>query len=362
MNCLLMKPTPRLQFKEPISLLLITLALLIFADSVYGQSTDASAPTPLTSNLADGRVEPLDIGDSRLTRHYYAFSAGPGDLVINVESSNLNGDVDLFAAVGLRPLVKVSVFASSFASEANRVSKSVFLRRQETIVLRVEGRAAGDQAARYQVSFEGPFIAARAPAPDDAKSGASLAAAATPNARAGTRRVNSIGARIEEPAPAPAETAPETPTAAPRNESATASTTTAETPNASPAATRTPPPRRTNLPRARTSAARRRLPPAATPRGVPEKTTEKPETGMGDPPPPVSAPPRPVVASAAKAPTAAAAVGVRLVIEMRGGETLERAMSDVRRLTVERGVLIIVGGDGRTERRPMSDVLRVAIE
>ena len=41
---------------------------------------------------------------------------------------------------------------------------------------------------------------------------------------------------------------------------------------------------------------------------------------------------------------------------------VERYMSQVRRVTVERGQLIVVTIDGKIERRPMTTVLRVAIE
>ena len=37
-------------------------------------------------------------------------------------------------------------------------------------------------------------------------------------------------------------------------------------------------------------------------------------------------------------------------------------MSGVRRVTVENGMLVIVGRDGKTERQPMVDVLRMSIE
>lgn len=336
--------------------LLTVFAFLICANVARGQSGDPAAPAPLASNSADGRVEPLDIGDSRLTRHYYVFSAGPGDLIVNVESVNLNGDVDLFAANGLRPLVKVSVFAGSFSGGADKISKSIFLRRQESIVLRVEGRAAGDEAARYRISFEGPFVAAAAaPATNDEKPASTVAEAP----RTGTRRVNSVGARIEEPTPPP-NTATERPVAAaPARDEKAATVETPAPPIAPPRAATAP--RRTTAPRPRAS--RRRAPPAAdtTSSSAPERVTTKPAAKADEPPPAATAPPKPVI-STAKPPVPAAAVGVRLVVELRDGERLERQMSEVRRVTVERGVLIVVGGDGRTERRPMSQVLRMAIE
>jgi argonaute-like protein implicated in RNA metabolism and viral defense len=41
---------------------------------------------------------------------------------------------------------------------------------------------------------------------------------------------------------------------------------------------------------------------------------------------------------------------------------VERYMTTVRRVTVEYGQLIVVMKDGKVERQPMSNVLRMAIE
>ena len=54
--------------------------------------------------------------------------------------------------------------------------------------------------------------------------------------------------------------------------------------------------------------------------------------------------------------------GPRLIIETRDGMKVERYMTTVRRVTVEYGQLIVVMKDGKVERQPMSNVLRMAIE
>ena len=90
-------------------------------------------PTPALSNEISGRITPRDLGDPRLTRHFYTFTGLPGDLIITVESENLNGDIDLYIAAGLRPLTKVVLYAGS---SATRASKNIFLRKQEPLVLR----------------------------------------------------------------------------------------------------------------------------------------------------------------------------------------------------------------------------------
>jgi len=46
----------------------------------------------------------------------------------------------------------------------------------------------------------------------------------------------------------------------------------------------------------------------------------------------------------------------------KDGETVERDMSTVRRVTVENNQVVVVTRDGRTTRTPMSNVLRMSIE
>src|ERR1700736_5262826 len=105
--------------------LLCILSILVIARSeVAGQSDNPQAPTPLESPVVEGQIDALDPGDPRMTRHYYVFNGSQGDLTFEVESTNLNGDVDFFTSAGLRPLSKVTVFARSSPFSA---SKTFFL-------------------------------------------------------------------------------------------------------------------------------------------------------------------------------------------------------------------------------------------
>jgi hypothetical protein len=52
----------------------------------------------------------------------------------------------------------------------------------------------------------------------------------------------------------------------------------------------------------------------------------------------------------------------RLIIVTKDGETLERDMSGVRRVTVENNQVVILGRDGKTTRRPLANILRMSIE
>ncbi|HVQ38104.1 MAG TPA: hypothetical protein VMS31_11260, partial [Pyrinomonadaceae bacterium] len=110
------------------------------------QSTDIAAPAPVRSNEVLGTISARDIGDSRLTDHFYAFTGNPGDLLITVDSRNINGDVDVFTSTGLRPLLKLTVYASN----SSPTTKSIYLRKQESLTLRIEGRTPNDDEGTYR--------------------------------------------------------------------------------------------------------------------------------------------------------------------------------------------------------------------
>src|SRR5215467_7585260 len=84
--------------------LFVLVLLLSLAGFVCAQSTDPNAPSPVRNNTVTARIAARDLGDARLTDHYYAFTGTPGDLLITIQSDNLNGDIDIFTATTLRPL------------------------------------------------------------------------------------------------------------------------------------------------------------------------------------------------------------------------------------------------------------------
>ena len=77
------------------------------------QSTDIAWPSPVRTNEVKGTIAARDIGDPRVSDHFYAFTGTPGDVLITVEGRNLNGDVDVFTLSGLQPLLKFTVYAGS---------------------------------------------------------------------------------------------------------------------------------------------------------------------------------------------------------------------------------------------------------
>jgi hypothetical protein len=322
---------------------LTILALLLAASfaTASAQSTNIEFPTPVISNEVSGTITPRDIGDPRLTRHFYLLTGTQGDLVLTIESRNLNGDVDLFTAGTLRPLTKLSMYAGLSTTSA---SKTVFLRQRESLILRVEARSANDDAGSYRIRFSGGFepLADAAPPPENVEPTVS----SSPGRDKNVRRVNAAGARIKEEEPPvvataePTETAPAPKVKAKKTQPETATAT-------EPARTKTAKPARTTRGRTttRTQPARKQ-PPATTAKKSEERKKEEP------------------AATTAPATAAPAEPGLnpRLIIETRDGMRVERYMSEVRRVTVERGVLLVITTDGKVERRPMTNVLRVTIE
>src|SRR6266487_4399745 len=139
--------------KNGIYHLWIAFLLLALTITIRAQSLELAAPAPVRSNDIVGTIAARDLGDARLTDHFYAFSGTPGDLVITLESRNLNGDIDIFAAAGLRPLSKFTVYAESSLP----ITKRIYLRKRERLILRVEARSPNDDEGTYHLRFGGSF-------------------------------------------------------------------------------------------------------------------------------------------------------------------------------------------------------------
>ncbi|HEX8131146.1 MAG TPA: hypothetical protein VF527_18750, partial [Pyrinomonadaceae bacterium] len=205
-------------------ILAATLVPLLAAASSRAQSIDLNAPTPVLSNEIAGSIAPLDIGDARSTRFFYTFNGVQGDLELTVESFNLEGDVDIFVASHMRPLTKVTLYAGASAS---RSTKTVYLRRDESLILRVQARTPNDTEGTYRIRLGGAFrpaarlAVAEGSAPDESTTANPSSGSAATGANRKVRRVSSVGARIEEPVvevareePTPEPTPAATPAAA----------------------------------------------------------------------------------------------------------------------------------------------------
>jgi hypothetical protein len=326
---------------------IVLLAVMAFAlrgGTANAQSSDQSLPTPVLSNEISGKIVALDLGDPRLSRHFYAFEGTPGDLLITVNSRNLNGDVDVFTAVTFKPLMKISVYANTIPPE---VTKSLYFRTPQILILRVEARTPNDDPGEYRITFGGTFKAFSGGIPV-AEASESSAETAKETAR-NTRRLSSVGATIEQP---PAEIKPEE-TKPPEI--------VAETPPEEKPVVTKPAPR----PRSPARSTRNR--PGRTPRPPPAKIEPaKPETAKTETPATeekksAAEEEKPPEKPASETPAQETA-GTRLIIEKVDGTRIDRPMSTVRRVVIEGSVIVVVLKTGRIERIPMSLVTRMAIE
>ncbi|MFN2500140.1 MAG: hypothetical protein ABR557_13745 [Pyrinomonadaceae bacterium] len=296
--------------------ILLGACLCLLVSIVNAQSADITRPVPVSTNQVTASIAARDLGDARLTDHFYAFTGTPGDLLITVDSRNMNGDVDVFTAAGLRPLLKFSIYAGG----SEPITKSVYLRQRQDLILRVEARTPNDDDAVYRIHFGGAFesIAGGALRAENEDSSAQPGVTETLAGKKG-RRVSSVGARIEEPAePEAVATASREPTPAEATveiKPETPKTTTAEPP----AAESRPAPRRRGMRRGTTARA----------------TTPEPEAEPN--------------------------TGPKLVIETNDGTLIERYMSSVRRVTVDSSLVVIIGKDGKIQRVLLANVVRMTI-
>ena len=287
----------------------------------------------------------LDLGDSRFTRHYYAFEATPGDLNVTVNSRNLNGDIDVFTAVTFRPLTKITIYAGTIPPQ---VEKSLYFRTRQIVILRVEARTPNDDPGTYRITLGGSFqpFSGGIPVAENAPTETEPAKRDDNNAR----RLSSVGATIPRP---PGEVAVEEPKPA-------------ETPLAKPAEEKSVTP----APSARRNTTR--TPPRRNPRGrTPPRTTTPPktETAKTETEPAKAEEEKPPAEErkteekpATEKPSIKEGTGGRLIIEQTDGTRIDRPMSTIRRVIVETNAIVIILKTGRTERIPMASVARMAIE
>ncbi len=327
----------------------IVLLLTSCTGHAWAQSTDVAWPSPARSNQLVGTIPARDLGDPRVTDHFYAFTGTPGDLLITVDSRNLNGDIDVFTFSGLRPLLKFTVYAGN----SSAITKSIYLRQQEDLILRVEGRTPNDDEAVYRILFSGSFVPITS-GPLAEHEDAIQPASGVGGPGKGARRVSSVGARIEQPV-----------------------TEVAAAPTPEPTPVESSEPKPVPVKPARSSRTRRpasRRTRAAVP-VKPAETTAKSDTESA---PRAEVPEtEPKTSSKAKRParkstTARRAsqppasqepedTGPRLIIETNDGALVDRYMNSVRRVTVENGQVVVIGKDGKIQRIPLASVVRMTI-
>jgi hypothetical protein len=290
------------------------------------QSTLRDHPTAITSNEVYGSIAPRPIGDSRTTTYYYYFNGDQGDIFISLVTENLAGDVDVFSFDGQRLLTRVVVLAEAEPSETGRV---VYLRRPEKLLIRIQGRTPNDEPAKFRLKFAGSFLAVN-----------EADAAPVPELPSVPKPV--VEEKIRETAKA-VEAAPVEPVVETEPEKAEPSD--AEPIRATPEVVITDP---------KTVAAEERDPAESV--KTPEPTRSRARNQRRT---------RNVTPEAEKEPAAKEAdpmANFDLVVVFKDGSKIERPMTEVLRFTVDRGVLTVIGKDGRVGRYSMKDIERVGIE
>ncbi|CAA9421018.1 MAG: hypothetical protein AVDCRST_MAG74-2975 [uncultured Pyrinomonadaceae bacterium] len=364
---------------------LCVFALMFFSANLQAQSINQSYPTPITSNEISGQIPARDIGDARLTSYFYTFNAGQGDVFINVVTKNLNGDIDIFTHDNLRPLSKITIYADASEGETGRV---IYLRQPAKLILRVEGRSPNDDAATYRIKFAGSFAPAIATAAANQET-------ETPTVKSDNQtdvRVNSVGTIIEvKPKPTPKEIIAEAkktereiiqrteektavtemvaetkeaekPPAKAEKELIAEKEKSAETQNeAKPTVIVTDElPKKdqaeTDVTTAETKKDSTQKDEEKSVETVTEKTIAEPET-MAVKKPKKSEKPKSV-----KSLPPTALENIRLIVLFKDGTRIERPMSEVLRVGVDRGVLTVISKDGAIGRYSILDVEKMTIE
>jgi len=337
------------------------LALIAITRPAAAQSSDQSLPTPVLSNEINGRIAALDLGDPRLTRHFYAFEGVPGDLLITLSSQNLNGDIDIFTAITFRPIMKITMYAGG-VTVSPEVMKGFYLRARQVLILRVEARTPNDGWGTYKVRFGGAYEPFSGGIPVAEESTESNEVARTSGGN--TRRLSSVGARIEEPPSEPTPKPAEKPTEeTASNPPTSAKATKPKAPRNAPTRTARGRASRTTRPKPASTGNEAKTDPAKTEAAKSETAVEKKEPAPGEEKPAAGAEEKP---STPDKPAAQEAVvpqpGARLIIEEKDGTKIDRPMSTVRRVVIEGGTIVIVLKTGRIERVPMSLVAKMSIE
>ncbi len=293
--------------------------------SIRTQSSDQNFPTPVTASEISGVIKARDIGDSRLTTYYYAFDGSQGDIFINVVTKNLSGDIDVFMVDGLKPLTKMVIYADAGNSETGRL---VYLRKSERLLLRIEGRTPGDDAATFRIKFAGSFISLAL-----VKSDKPPTLDKTTSDGENDVKVNSVGTIIPI-TPKPQYPKKTTETEKPKETIAKVEKP-EKTENKKPVIVVEGMPKPTEI----------------TVKKPASKPPAKPQPSKTDTPPAKTEEPQPDPLAS-----------IRLVIRLKDGKVIERSMSEVLKFSVDKGVLTVITKDGDITRYSILAVAKVTIE
>jgi hypothetical protein len=331
-----------------LTLLAGVLVVAFAARQSLAQSTSQEFPTPITASDLTGKIKARDVGDARLTSHYYVFDGQQGDIFINLVTINLDGAIDIFTAEGLRPVTTIRVFADGSRNETGR---AVYLRKPERLILRVEGRSPNDDPATYEIKFAGSFAAVNKTATDSAPRVPDDAGGA------GDVTVNSVGTKIAvkpKPTPLPED----------KRDSADSKTTgttvveNAATKGKSSAAIKKPGTDESGSRNTKKSTDVETKPDAATTRAEGRRGADRRKTTVSSVPKKAITPKPDTTEKTAANPLE----NIHLVLLMKDGTRLERRMSEILKVNVDKGTLTVITNDGTITRYSILDVARMTIE
>ncbi len=358
---------------EKLGLFFICVIFIVFP--VTAQSTSVDFPTPITSDEIKGKIPARDIGDSRLTTHYYVFEGRQGDIFISVEANNLNGDIDIFFAENLKPLTKISLYADSSPTQTGR---EIYLRKPEKLILRVEGRTPNDDAANYSIKFTGSFQSvaansvAEAPKLPEIKSD-----------NEGEVKVNSVGTIIHtKPKPAPIQKKTVAKNTTSKKETA-ANTTPKPVSTVKPKAIKSkiepvltkesekkvevvvtdnlPKPSETEATAIKETIAPKTKTTTLARKTTAKKTTtnaKKTATKATKPKTPEITKPK----NTENEELTQALENIRLVVLFKDGGKIERPMNEVVRFSMDKGILTIINKDGTIGRYSILEISKISVE
>ncbi len=341
-----------------ISLLPVLIALVaILVPGAYAQSTSRDFPTPVRTSEISGTIRARDLGDPRRTTYYFTFEGNQGDIFINVVTKNFDGDIDVFTADTLKPLTKIVVYSDSPDNETGRV---IYLRQSEKLILRIEGRTATDEPATFKIKFAGSFAPSSAVAETEEPRLPTIKP--DPDAEV---KVNSVGTIVAvkpkptptpRPEPVPVKPAPEGKLRTDENAVPKRSETdenTAEKKAEKPERIKPEVVVTDELPKPEAEKESKSVvPKPKTPaKKVPAPTKKAPANARKTPPKPDETvpPPNPLA-------------NVKLIVLFKDGSKIERPMTEVLRISVDKGILTIIHKDGSIGRYQLLDVAKMSIE
>jgi len=340
----------------------ILFALCVFCGlnySSHAQSTNQNFPTPVTSNEISGKITARDIGDARLTSYFYVFNGRQGDVFINVVTSNLNGDIDVFTANDLKPLTKITFYAGESERETGRV---IYLRQPEKLILRIEGRSPNDDAATFRIKFAGSFEPLQATAENAAPD-----APVVKSENQSDVVVNSVGTIIEikpKPTPTPKETIAKNETKPKEKNSRAKDKTIADDDEKEVEAKEVVAENKKQTEIEKTAQVQKQSAPkviitdeiAEKEKNVePEKENAAAKTAKTELP-------KRKAKAAVKAASPAELANINLIVLFKDGSKIERPMSEVLKFNVDKGILTVISKDGAIGRYSILDVEKVTIE